>query len=230
MWFRTSTSTRSIRPTNPMSRCPAASCLPTRNRSPSSPESPTAGCPAWFSRRTMSLFTFPTRTIFATSTVASSETRRPSTNSTGIPSRCMYSVIPGPPPWTTIGFMPTYFSRTTSCEKSSRRPGSDMAAPPYLITIVRPWNSRMYGRASRRVATSLMGDLCRVLRVDGHVLVPEVAEEDLGLAAVPGQGQDVLDLVGPYRLLELAPVGSLELDRRRPRRHHASPLDVKIDV
>src|SRR5690242_11482212 len=32
-----------------------------------------------------------------------------------------------------------------------------MAAPPYLMTTVRPWNSRMYGSASRRVAMSRAG-------------------------------------------------------------------------
>ena len=41
------------------------------------------------SRSTMSLLTLPTRTIFATSTVAASETRRPSTNCTGRSSRSM---------------------------------------------------------------------------------------------------------------------------------------------
>ena len=37
----------------------------------------------------MSLFSLPTSTIFATSTVAASETRSPSTNFTSIPSRSM---------------------------------------------------------------------------------------------------------------------------------------------
>ena len=49
----------------------------------------------------------------------------------------------GPPPWTTIGFIPTYLRSTTSRAKSSRSPGSLIAAPPYLMTTVRPWNSRM---------------------------------------------------------------------------------------
>ena len=42
----------------------------------------------------------------------------------------------GPPPWTTIGFSPTYFSSTTSRAKSSRSSGSVIAAPPYLMTTV----------------------------------------------------------------------------------------------
>ena len=59
----------------------------------------------------------------------------------------------GPPPWTTIGFIPTYLRSTTSRAKSSRSCGSVIAAPPYLMTTVRPWNSRMYGSASSRVRT-----------------------------------------------------------------------------
>ena len=45
--------------------------------------SPTAGCPWRLISSTMSLLILPTSTIFATSTVCLSETRRPSTNSTG---------------------------------------------------------------------------------------------------------------------------------------------------
>ena len=91
----------------------------------------------------MSELILPSRTIFATSTVSGSETRRPSWKRTSMPSFSMYSVISGPPPWTITGFMPTYLSRTTSVAKASRSSSSRMAAPPYLITIVRPWNSRM---------------------------------------------------------------------------------------
>ena len=60
----------------------------------------------------------------------------------------------GPPPWTMIGFSPTYFRSTTSRAKSSRSSGSVIAAPPYLMTTVLPWNSRMYGSASSSVPTS----------------------------------------------------------------------------
>ncbi len=102
----------------------------------------------------MSLLTFPTSTIFAISTVFASLTRSPPTKLTGMSSRSMYSVIAGPPPWTTTGLTPQYLSSTTSRAKSSRSAGSSIAAPPYLMTTVRPWNSRMYGSASRRVSTS----------------------------------------------------------------------------
>ena len=85
---------------------------------------------------TMSLFCLPTSTIFATSTVASSDTRRPSTKRTSIPSRSMYAVMSGPPPCTTTGFMPTYLRSTTSRANSSFSSGSTMAAPPYLMTTV----------------------------------------------------------------------------------------------
>src|SRR3954452_14863316 len=114
----------------------------------------------------------------------------------------------GPPPWTTIGFSPTYLSRTTSRAKSSRNSGSVIAAPPYLITTVLPWNSRMYGSASRSVPMSRIsgssvgppeGPLGRVVRVDGHVVVGEVGEEQLGLRARAGQHDRVLHLVAGHR-------------------------------
>src|SRR3954466_9544612 len=41
-----------------------------------------------------------------------------------------------------------------SWAKSWVRPASVIAAPPILITTVLPWNSRMYGSASRSVPTS----------------------------------------------------------------------------
>src|SRR5829696_3379542 len=108
----------------------------------------------------------------------------------------------GPPPCTTIGLRPTYLSSTTSRANSSRSSGSVIAAPPYLMTTVRPWNSRMYGSASRSVPTSLMSPSspsCRVFRVDRDVLVAEVGEEDLACRPV-GVGRTdpdlVLDLLG----------------------------------
>src|SRR4051794_24882312 len=115
----------------------------------------------------------------------------------------------GPPPCTTIGFSPTYFRSTTSRAKSSRSAGSLIAAPPYLITTVLPWNSRMYGSASRGCLRLSR----RVVRVDGHVLVREVREEDLrlGLAA---QRDRVLDLVA----------------ERQPVERHADAARAHLDV
>src|SRR4051794_13791079 len=83
--------------------------------------------------------------------------------------------ISGPPPCTTTGLSPTYLSSTTSRANSSRRAGSSIAAPPYLMTTVRPWNSRMYGSASRRVATSRAGAMspfCLQRRPGGGVVPP----------------------------------------------------------
>src|SRR3954471_4337693 len=100
----------------------------------------------------------------------------------------------GPPPWTMIGFSPTYLSRTTSRANSSRSAGSFIAAPPYLITIVLRWNSRMYGSASSRSPTSGC-----VLGIDPHVVVGQVGEEHLGLDAVAGQADLVVDLGTPHR-------------------------------
>src|SRR5882672_2928925 len=150
--------TRSMLPTKPMSSPPGAVRRATRKSEPSSPHRPTAGWPWRFKRSTISLFTFPIKTIFATSTVSSSDTRRPPTNSIGSPRRCMYALISGPPPCTTIGFRPTYFSSTTSRANSSRSAASSIAAPPYLITTVLPWNSLMYGSASSSVPTSRIGE------------------------------------------------------------------------
>src|SRR3979409_1572462 len=101
--------------------------------------------------------------------------------------------------------MPTYLRSTMSRAKSSVRPASVIAAPPILMTTVLPWNSRMYGSASRRVPTSLKGcPSCCVLRVDGHVVLGEVGEEDLGLAALARNGQLVLDFGAAHGLLERA--------------------------
>ena len=120
---------------------------------PSSPEMPTA-LPPWRAMRlTISLFTLPTSTILATSMVASSVTRRPSTNFGSMPSRAMCLLISGPPPCTTTGFMPTRRSSTMSSANCSRRRGLVMAAPPYLITTVVPQKRRMYGMASSSVWT-----------------------------------------------------------------------------
>src|SRR3954468_21356022 len=74
----------------------------------------------------------------------------------------------GPPPWTITGFMPTYLSSTMSRANSSRRTGSVIAAPPYLMTTVRPWNSRMYGRASRRASTSRIRSSSAALHDSPH--------------------------------------------------------------
>src|SRR3954449_9094457 len=124
-----------------------------------------------------------------------------------------------------------------SCAKSCVRPASVIAAPPILITTVFPWNSRMYGSASRSVPTSRIrrppddpkteqakdagskacagksrpedasmrrfAGSCRVLRVDGYVVMAQVGEEDLGLAALAGDRERELDLVGLDRTLEV---------------------------
>src|SRR5215208_1450767 len=114
----------------------------------------------------------------------------------------------GPPPWTTIGFIPTYLRRTTSRANSSRSCASSIAAPPYLMTTVLPWNSRMYGSASSSVATSrsgwVMSASSSLVGIDGHVLVGQVGEEDLGLGArlAVVQSDRVLDLVALDRLRE----------------------------
>src|SRR3954452_8168957 len=111
----------------------------------------------------------------------------------------------GPPPWTTTGFIPTYLRSTTSRANSSLRSASSIAAPPYLITTVLPWNSLMYGSASSSVPTSRIGEppgSCRVLGVYSDVLVSQVAEEDLCLRSLARQADLVFQLVGLHRLGE----------------------------
>ena len=105
----------------------------------------------------MSLLTLPTSTILATSTVVGVGHAQAADELDRQLERAPCSaVISGPPPWTTIGFSPTYLSSTTSRANSSRSAGSFIAAPPYLMTTVLPWNSRMYGSASSSVPTSRM--------------------------------------------------------------------------
>ena len=87
MWSITSTLTCSISPTKPTSSVFATGR--TSNSEPSSPPRPTAGWPWRLSRTRMSELILPSSTIFATSTVSASETRRPSTNFTSIPIRSM---------------------------------------------------------------------------------------------------------------------------------------------
>src|SRR3954470_12112178 len=135
----------------------------------------------------------------------------------------------GPPPCTTIGFMPTYLSSTTSRAKSSVSPASVIAAPPILITTVFSWNSRIHGSASRRVATSLTASpSSRVLRVDRHVLVREVGEENLGLAALARDRERELHLAARHGLLEVGELCGIE-HVAVAGRHHAAALDLEVD-
>src|SRR5215469_16070347 len=106
------------------------------------------------------------------------------------------------------GFIPTYLSSTTSRAKSSFSEASVIAAPPYLITTVLPWNSRIYGSASSRVATSRTGrsaevaELRRVFGIERDVFVSQVGEEPLGLRALAGQVDLILDLVALHGRLQ----------------------------
>src|SRR4051812_5340071 len=126
----------------------------------------------------------------------------------------------GPPPCTMIGLSPTYFNSTTSRANSSRSAGSFIAAPPYLITTVLPWNSRMYGSASRRRPTS-----GRVLGIDPHVVVGQVGEEHLGLDALARQPDLVVDLGTCDGRSERA----LVVRDHRARAAHLDTLDRDVD-
>src|SRR3954467_6457 len=133
----------------------------------------------------------------------------------------------GPPPWATTGLIPTYLSSTTSRANSSRSAGSSIAAPPYLITTVRPWNSRMYGSASGSLPTARTDPASgRVVGIDRHVAVGQVGEEDLGLVALAGQADDVLDLLAGGAL-----GGGRDIEgARRAARAHRDALDRDVDL
>src|SRR6267143_1230081 len=148
--------TSSTSPTRPMSTSsPLASRCPRRRarRSPASfPERPTALPPWWLMSPTICLLILPTRTISTISTVSWSVTRMPPTNCGSFPSRFISAPIWGPPPCTMTGLRPTRRRRITSSAKGSLRSARSIAAPPYLMTIVLPRNSRMYGSASSRTS------------------------------------------------------------------------------
>ncbi len=110
---------------------------------PSWPERPTAVPPWLLMRPTMSELTLPTSTMPATSRVAASVTRWPSTKTGSMPRRLIWRVISRPPPCTITGRMPTSLSSTTSLANCSANCGEVMAAPPYLTTMVEPWKRRM---------------------------------------------------------------------------------------
>ena len=110
---------------------------------PSLPVKPTALPPNWFNIDTISLFTEPPNTISTTSMVSASVTRMPCTNSPCLPTFSNMWLICGPPPCTTMGFIPHSFNNTTSLAKPSFKAASVMALPPYLITIVAPAYLRM---------------------------------------------------------------------------------------
>src|SRR3954454_20389309 len=148
----------------------------------------------------------------------------------------------GPPPCTMTGLRPTYLRRTTSVAKASRRASSRIAAPPYLMTTVRPWNSRMYGSASRSVSTlALTQPLLfgfgpgphllvrasasrRVLRVELHIIRGEVREVHVrgALAALEAQSDLGLGVVAAER--DGVDVVGSELGQLLARRGHSGRL------
>src|SRR5215217_3081031 len=117
-------------------------------------------------RPTSSRPTWPVRTIRTTSMASGVVTRRPPLNSDSMPSRPSIELICGPPPWTTTGWMPTWWRNTMSSAKARRRSSLTMALPPYLITMMVPANRWIHGRASTKVAAlSWASDMLVVSRV-----------------------------------------------------------------
>mmetsp|Transcript_6996 Transcript_6996/g.20432 ORF Transcript_6996/g.20432 Transcript_6996/m.20432 type:complete len:394 (+) Transcript_6996:25-1206(+) len=155
------TSTTSGSPTSPRSTwmgrplsgsTTSFSAFLVRRMFPSFPLRPTALPPASWMALTMPLLMGPDNTISATSMVASSVTRRPSTNLDSMSSLVSMSLICGPPPCTMITLIPTALSSTMSLANCFARASSTMAWPPYFTTINSPAYRWMYG--SDRARTS----------------------------------------------------------------------------
>ena len=145
--------TRVTAPTKPSS----GSCASASIRCASVPARPNASGPKPLRAVTMSALTLPISTIWATSRVSASVTRRPSTNSLALPSLSNHSPICGPPPCTTTGRIPTRCISTMSDANCSNRSGSPMALPPNFTTTTAPRNASMYGRACSRTCTARSG-------------------------------------------------------------------------
>src|SRR6185369_1691572 len=122
----------------------------------------------------------------------------PPTKRGSLPSRFIRAPICGPPPWTMTGLIPTRRRRITSSANGSLRSARSIAAPPYLMTMVFPRNSRIYGRASSRISTrrgSITGCSQNEPR---QVLVPS----DVAQAVVHERGVDGQLLAGKIRRIE----------------------------
>ena len=141
-------STPTTSPTNPRASERGVALI----RLASSPESPTARAPCTLMVLTMSRLTFPTRTMRTRSIVSASVTRKPSWNSTSLPTRSISAPIWGPPPWTTTGSIPTERMRTMSSANEARASSSSTTSspalaastlPPYFTTTTLPRNRRM---------------------------------------------------------------------------------------
>src|SRR5436305_439122 len=187
---------------NPLSSRRRMGSVLTSSTSPTRPASfpdrPTAWPPWWLMSPTICLLILPTRTISTISTVSASVTRMPPTKRGSLPSRFISAPIWGPPPCTMTGLRPTRRRRMTSSAKGSLRSARSIAAPPYLMTIVLPRNSRMYGSASSRTS-ALFGSVTGSSRpgrssaapsqdVPRQVLVPrDVTEARVDVAGVDRQ-------------------------------------------
>src|SRR5690606_30026222 len=117
---------------------------------------PTAGTPSSRQAARTRVLICPFRTIVATSSVASSVTRRPSTKRLESPSRSDSWVAWGPPPCTSTTRMPTW-CRMPICSTSARVESADVnASPPAFSTNTLRLYIRMYGTACRRAVTTIV--------------------------------------------------------------------------
>nr|ABZ09373.1 hypothetical protein ALOHA_HF4000APKG7H23ctg3g38 [uncultured marine microorganism HF4000_APKG7H23] len=114
-WTGPGSTSRVLPATNPRL---GRSILPC-SRAPSAPEKPTALPLSPSSNATSCLLIRPANTAVTTSRLAASVTRRPSTNSTRMPSLVIHWVMAEPPPWTTTGLMPWCCIATMSARELS---------------------------------------------------------------------------------------------------------------
>ncbi len=199
----TPTLTRSMRPTKPMSSPPGAVRRATRNSEPSSPHRPTAGWPWRLRRSTISLLTLPTSTILATSTVFSSETRSPPTNSHGQAEALHVAGDLRAAAVDDDRVQPDVLeqhdvARELLAQRRVLHRGAAVLDHDRLAVELPDVGERLEQRSDVAHSDPLRHipspPSCRVVGVDRHVLVREVGEEDLGLGALAGQADLVLDL------------------------------------
>ncbi len=91
----------------------------------------------------MSAFTWFFITSSTTRIDASSVTRKPASKRVSTPASLSARVMALPPPWTTIGRMPTTRMNATSVSVERRAARSSWTLPPSFTTMISPRKSAM---------------------------------------------------------------------------------------
>src|ERR1035441_7412030 len=95
--------------------------------------------------------------------------------------------------------MPTSLSSTTSSAKSCCSAGSVIALPPYLMTMVLPWNFLMYGSACARISALSRGATCERSCVAGRAAAG-VAVMASSPRRAKGSGDRILHFAGTRQM------------------------------